>query len=137
MITAVENFVQNRFNCYIRMISGEFVHSVNIMISILLGAVCYYIYYIFQMDKSSQYLNNIFNNSFFICDCLLLIPIFCRSFDNSSIALFNFLFSIFLSIQNVKIIILLQAFAQFLILLLLAILPFQSSIVLLQLDLAM
>ena len=30
---------------------GDVVHSVNIMIAILLGAVCYFIYYIFQLDK--------------------------------------------------------------------------------------
>ena len=30
--------------------TNEVVHSVNIMIAILVGAVCYYIYYIFNYD---------------------------------------------------------------------------------------
>lgn len=35
------------------IMQGDVVHSVNILVAILLGAVCYYIYYIFQFDKNN------------------------------------------------------------------------------------
>ena len=34
--------------------SIEVVHSVNIMIAILLGGVCYYIYSVFKMDEDND-----------------------------------------------------------------------------------
>jgi len=30
----------------------DVVHSVNIMVAILIGAVCYYLYYIFTIDNN-------------------------------------------------------------------------------------
>ncbi len=37
------------------MSGGEFVHSVNIMVILLLLTVCYFIYYIFTLDNDKAH----------------------------------------------------------------------------------
>jgi len=36
------------------MLEGELVHSVNIMVAILLGGVCYVLYYIFKIANEEM-----------------------------------------------------------------------------------